>query len=58
LLPFRSSMGFPLEILLDRLRPNEVVFGFTITLAWIGVFAVLYRLGWRSGIKSFQAVGG
>jgi ABC-2 type transport system permease protein len=58
LLPFRSSMGFPLEILLDRLRPVEIAFGFTITLAWIVVFALLYRLGWRSGIKRFQAVGG
>ena len=57
-LPFRSSMGFPLEILLDRLGPADIAFGFTITLAWIGVFTVLYRLGWRSGIKKFQAVGG
>ena len=57
-LPFRSSMGFPLEILLDRLSPGDIAFGFAITVAWIGIFAFLYRLGWRSGIKKFQAVGG
>ncbi|MGH8925674.1 MAG: ABC transporter permease [bacterium] len=58
LLPFRSSMGFPLEILLDRLAPAEIAIGFTITLAWIGLFLLLYRLGWQTGIKKFQAVGG
>lgn len=57
-LPFRSSMGFPLEMLLDRLTPIEIGLGFVSTVLWIGVFALLYRLGWRSGIRKFQAVGG
>ena len=58
LLPFRSSMGFPLEIVLNRLSPREIVEGFAVAAAWIGIFAALYRLGWRTGIRRYQAVGG
>jgi ABC-2 type transport system permease protein len=57
-LPFRSSMGFPLEILLGRLGPLEILLGFATTVVWIGVFALLFRFGWRSGVRRYQAVGG
>jgi ABC-2 type transport system permease protein len=57
-LPFRASMGFPLEMALDRLSVAEIAFGFLVTLLWISVFVILYRIGWRTGIKQYQAVGG
>lgn len=57
-LPFRSSMGFPLEILLDRLTSAEIMLGFATTAAWIVVFAILFRWAWRLGIRRYQAVGG
>lgn len=57
-LPFRSSMGFPLELLLGRLTGGEIFRSFAVTVGWIGVFAVLYRLSWRQGIRRYQAVGG
>ena len=57
-MPFRSSMGFPLEIALNRLTDGEIVLGFAITGIWIAVFTVLYRLGWRFGLRRYQAVGG
>lgn len=57
-MPFRSSMGFPLEILLDRLTGGEIVTGFAVTGVWIVAFALLYRLGWRLGLRRYQAVGG
>ena len=56
--PFRSSMGFPLEIMLNRLSGREIIGGFAVTLIWIGVFAGLYRFGWRRGLRRYQAVGG
>jgi ABC-2 type transport system permease protein len=58
ILPFRASMGFPLEMALDRLSVAEIAFGFLVTLLWISVFVILYRIGWRTGIKEYQAVGG
>jgi ABC-2 type transport system permease protein len=51
-------MGFPLEILLDRLTGGEIVTGFAVTGVWIVAFALLYRLGWRLGLRRYQAVGG
>lgn len=57
-LPFRSSMGFPLELLLGRLTGDEILRSFAVTAVWIGIFLLLYRLGWRKGIRRYQAVGG
>lgn len=57
-LPFRSSMGFPLEILLNRLTSAQIAQGFVVAAIWIVVFALLYRLGWRLGVRRYQAVGG
>jgi ABC-2 type transport system permease protein len=57
-MPFRSSMGFPLELLLGRLSGPEIARSFAVTAGWIVVFGLLYRLGWRSGIRRYQAVGG
>lgn len=57
-LPFRSSMGFPLELLLGRLNGAEILRSFAVTAFWIGTFGLLYRLGWRKGIRRYQAVGG
>ena len=57
-LPFRSSMGFPLELLLGRLTGGEILRGFLMTAVWIAVFGLLYRLLWRNGIRHYQAVGG
>lgn len=57
-LPFRSSMGFPLEIALNRLNGGEILLGFAVGTVWIFVFAALYRLGWQIGLRRYQAVGG
>ncbi|MEX0698898.1 MAG: ABC-2 family transporter protein, partial [Acidimicrobiia bacterium] len=58
MLPFRSSMGFPLEIMLNRLSGGEIALGFAVASAWIVAFGLLYRLGWRIGLRRYQAVGG
>lgn len=57
-LPFRSSMGFPLEIMLNRLTSAQIAQGFAVAAIWIVVFVMLYRLGWRLGVRRYQAVGG
>lgn len=57
-LPFRSTLGFPVELLAGRLDGDEVAVGFAVGLAWTAAFAVLYVVGWRRGIRRFQAVAG
>lgn len=56
-LPFRSTLGFPVEILMDRLTWPEIGFGFAVTFGWCVVFLVIYRIGWRAGLKRYEAVG-
>lgn len=57
-LPFRSTIGFPIELLLGRLDADEVVVGFAVTLAWLSAFATVFVLGWRAALRQYQAVGG
>jgi ABC-2 type transport system permease protein len=56
-LPFRSLIGFPVEVLLGHLGPAETAFGFAVTAFWAVVFAVIYRLLWHKGLRRYEAVG-
>jgi ABC-2 type transport system permease protein len=57
LLPFRSTLSFPLEIMTGRLTWPEIGFGFAVTLAWTLLFYFLYRLLYRLGLQRYEAVG-
>jgi viologen exporter family transport system permease protein len=57
-LPFRTTMGFPVELLMGRLDTAQSAFGFAVGLAWLAVFGALYRFGWRRGVRHYQAVSG
>ncbi len=56
-LPFRYAVGFPVEIALGIPTGNTGT-GFAIAFCWLAVFAGIYRLLWRRGVRRFQAVGG
>jgi ABC-2 type transport system permease protein len=57
ILPFRYSLGFPVEIALG-LPTGKIVTGFAIELSWLALFTTLYVLAWRRGVRRYQAVGG
>jgi ABC-2 type transport system permease protein len=57
-LPFRSTMGFPVELLMGRLDGGEVAVGFAVGFAWLAVFATVYAVGWRPAVQRYQAVAG
>jgi ABC-2 type transport system permease protein len=57
-LPFRSTLGFPVEILTGRLDGAGIAAGFAITAAWTLVFAAIYRALWARGLRRYEAVGG
>lgn len=55
--PFRSALGFPVEILIGQLTWAEIGFGFTVTGAWFLIFLIIFRLLWRKGLQQYEAVG-
>jgi ABC-2 type transport system permease protein len=57
-LPFRSTLGFPVELLAGRVDGAGTLVGFGVGLAWTAAFAVLYVVGWRHGVRRYQAVAG
>jgi ABC-2 type transport system permease protein len=56
-LPFRWTIGFPVELLLGRLTPSQVMTGFGIQAAWLLAGALLVRFAWRASVKRYSAVG-
>ncbi len=56
-LPFRSTLGLPMEILMGRLTWPEIGFGFGVTLVWCLIFLIIYRVLWRLGLRRYEAVG-
>jgi ABC-2 type transport system permease protein len=57
LLPFHSTLGFPVEVLIGRAGDSAIAGGLLICLFWNLVFLVLYRLLWRRGLARYEAVG-
>lgn len=57
-LPFRSTLGFPVELVTGRLDVAETMTGFVVGVGWTALFATLYVLGWRRGVRRYQAVAG
>jgi ABC-2 type transport system permease protein len=56
-LPFRTTLGFPVEILTGQLGGGEIAFGFAVSASWILFFTAAYRILWRRGLRRYEAVG-
>jgi ABC-2 type transport system permease protein len=56
-LPFQLLKYFPIQLVLGRLTPGEILSGFALGLAWLGLALALFLLVWRAGVKRFSAVG-
>ena len=56
-LPFQLYKYFPIELILGRLSPAEIVFGYAMGVFWLLIAIVLFRWAWRNGLKRFSAVG-
>jgi len=57
-LPFRSTLGLPIEILMGRISTDEALLGLAVTTGWIIVFMIVYRQLWARGLRRYEAVGG
>ncbi len=58
ILPFAYSVYFPIEILLNRVDTNEVIFKIVIQLLWIVILLLVAKGLWFIGIKRYEAIGG
>lgn len=56
-LPFRYMVGFPVELFLGRLTPEQTLAGIAVQCAWIIAGLVLLRFVWRAGVRNYSAVG-
>lgn len=57
-LPFRSSMGLPLDILVGHSSTADTAVGLLVTAIWFLIFAIVFTRMWRAGLRHYQAVGG
>lgn len=58
LLPYRYMLSFPIEIFSGHLAMTEIYRGFATVTFWIILFAIIMRITWKSGLKSYTAYGG
>lgn len=58
LLPFRYMVGFPIELLMGKLSPGQLLLGLVVQVVWVVVVVLLYKVIWRGGIKAYTAIGG
>lgn len=57
-LPFRWTFGFPIEALIGRLTPAQLVAGLGMQALWIGLGTAAVSAVWRVAIRHYSAVGG
>jgi ABC-2 type transport system permease protein len=57
LLPFQSVVALPVEVLTGRVGPAEALPRLLVCTLWVVVIGLGARLLWRSGVRSYSAVG-
>jgi ABC-2 type transport system permease protein len=57
-LPFRYMLGFPVELLIGRSTPDQVVRGLLVQWAYCLASCAGALAMWRSGVRRFSAFGG
>lgn len=57
ILPFRSMVAFPIELLLGRQSGPDIVVGLATQLVWIGLALGVNAGVWRVGLRRYAAVG-
>ncbi|MBI2022111.1 ABC-2 family transporter protein [Candidatus Daviesbacteria bacterium] len=55
--PFRYTLSFPIEILLNKLTVSQLIQGFSIEIAWVIISLLLYQLVYRGFEKSYKGYG-
>jgi ABC-2 type transport system permease protein len=56
-LPFRSTLGFPVELLIGQLGREAALADLARQWAWVLAMALVATVVWRRGIRRFEAYG-
>ena len=56
-LPFRWMLAFPVELLLGRLTPRELLIGIGAQLFWLVAGYLILKFTYRAGIRRYAAFG-
>lgn len=56
-LPFRYMLSLPVEILIGRVQGAALLQGLAVQALWLGAWALLALLFWKSGLRRYGAVG-
>jgi len=56
-LPFHLQIYLPIQLIQNKLPPEEAIQSFVVGLGWLLVSIVLFNWVWRQGIKRYSAVG-
>lgn len=56
-LPFYRTLGFPVDLLLGRLGPQQIAIGFAAQIGWLGLAIWLLNVVWSRGVRQYSAVG-
>jgi ABC-2 type transport system permease protein len=57
-LPFRSMLGFPVELVIGLLSRQQALTELLVQWGWIAALLLAVRLAWRAGLRRFAAFGG
>ncbi|MBM3124162.1 MAG: hypothetical protein FJZ87_03700 [Chloroflexi bacterium] len=56
-LPFQLSLYFPIQLILGKLSPEEIIQGFLAGILWLPISIGLFNWVWREGVRRYSAVG-
>jgi ABC-2 type transport system permease protein len=56
-LPFQLQIYLPIQLIQNRLSPEEIAQSFIVAFIWLAVAVVLFSRVWREGVKRYSAVG-
>jgi ABC-2 type transport system permease protein len=56
-LPFQLMLYYPIQVILGKLSPDQILQGYVMTAVWLVISILLFKWIWREGIKRYSAVG-
>lgn len=56
-LPFRWIIDFPVQLVMGRLTPREVMVGLVAQVFWFSALLLVNMFTWRKGLRNYTAVG-
>lgn len=56
-LPFYLQIYLPIQLIQNKLSPQEMMQSFIVGIVWLVVSVLLFRWVWREGVKRYSAVG-